>query len=243
MAPLSYRYWQCLAIGLLPLLGLGMSPKSFAAVEAHARLTTTTIAHTEVDVGAHLSKARSIMKELRTVIDRAAGTIELTDQLKAKRHDNDRLRRSISLHRAAKVDVERLVDPNEMTMAKLTGTIVDNWLETMRLRDRSDGMERRLLDKTRAWRSLEEKAAALRQELSARQAELARLKARSAELARILKQVRAQMTRTTDDLQRSKRHERTVLQTTDELRRDITRRLRAVILRSLTTEDPFTASH
>ncbi|NJO36296.1 MAG: hypothetical protein HC871_00205 [Rhizobiales bacterium] len=137
-----------------------------------------------------LIEARQVLLELQAFVAEAAQVVELGQQLKSRRLDNQRLRRLLQTTEGARSTYEAGVTPAQALVSRLTRTVVRNWLESVRLQHRSAEAERDLDASERGWHQLEERLSALRQTLSKRRAELLALQAESDALSAELQRTR-----------------------------------------------------
>jgi predicted nucleic acid-binding Zn-ribbon protein len=170
--------------------------------------------------------------ELQDFVDQAAQMLQLGDQLRSRRQENDRLRHSLITNRIAKVSIEKHVDPMESTVSELTRTTVMNWLEMIRLREKTDNAQRDLIESENSWLMLRKRTTTLRLKLVERRAELISLKTESAALAAELGFTRQQIAQRKSDMHRFEHQQQEIVAATTTLRQTITSGLRAVLLES-----------
>jgi chromosome segregation ATPase len=180
--------------------------------------------------GRRLIEARQVLLELQAFVAEAARTVELGRQLKSRRLENERLRRLLRATEAARRTYEVGVTPAQALVARLTRTIVENWLETVRLQHRTAEADRDLDASEQDWRKLEERLSALRHTFAKRRAELLALQAESAALSVELQRTRQLADDAHADAQRVERQQDHIAEETRRLRRDINSKLRAVLL-------------
>ncbi len=222
-------FFACLAL----FSALLIAPASFAAISRSADGTLMSKALAPLDgdgLRGRLAEARFALMELKAIVDQARQTIDLGRRLDARRSDNDRLRRTIRLQRTAMTGLWRDADPKQAELAALRGSIVDNWLESVRLRERSDGVERQLIESQLIWRSITERATALKRRLAEQRAALASLRAESAAIARKLADTRHDLARSRANAERLRREKQTLVRTAGQMRRGVTAALRSVLL-------------
>lgn len=179
---------------------------------------------------AKVTEARYVLNELQAFVDEARRAVELGEQLRSRHRENSLLKRLLETETASKIDVENHVGPRNASVSALTRIVVRNWLETIRLQQRSDDMKRRLSTSEASWLAIEERVAELRRRLAERRHELAALRVESAALALELGRTRRQLTRTQADTARFDHERQQITEVTQELRRATTARLRTILL-------------
>lgn len=190
----------------------------------------TSVPGFERRLQSRVTEARHALTELQAFVEEATRTVELGDQLKTRRLQNDRLRKSLMSSQAAKKLLENHVTPARVIVSALTKTVVRNWLETVRLENRSDKVDREMIASENAWLKMEGRVAALRRTLAKRRSELHALRAESAVLAVELGRVRQQITRTNADTRRIEYQRDRIAATTFRLRRNVMSTLRSILL-------------
>ena len=170
--------------------------------------------------------------ELRAFVEEASRTVELGDRLKVRRLENDRLRALLLNNLAAKDALENHMIPTETTVSSLTKAVVQNWLETVRLKSQSDQADRELMASKEAWLALEHRVGALKRTLAERRSKLRTLRAEGATLSIELGRLRQEINKTKSDTLRFELQEQEITAITATLRRNVTSTLRAILLES-----------
>ena len=190
----------------------------------------------ERKLSGQLSEARRVLLQLQDFVEDAERTAELGKQLKSRRLENSRLRLLLQANEAARRVHQINVDPSHTVVSRLTKTVVGNWLETVRLRQRSDDVNRDLIASERAWIALKDRLASIRRALSKRRTELRALKAESSALRARIDQTRQLILETRQNARRIERQQDQIDTETERLRRYVMSRLRAVLLDGVTTD-------
>lgn len=182
----------------------------------------------------HVAEARRVLLELQAFVEKAMRVVELGDRLRQQRRENERLRRSLSGSEAAKNAFEDHAAPMDDARSALTRTIIGNWLETVRLKYRSDDVDRDLLASEKSRLALESRVATLKRTLIERRTQLLGLRARRTALDMELGHARRGITEAHDDIDRTERQRAETTAAITTLRRQVTSTLRAVLLEKAT---------
>ena len=178
----------------------------------------------------HVAEARRVLLELQAFVEKATRVVELGDRLKRQRRENERLRKSLASSEVAKTAFETRTTPMDVALSALTGTIVRNWLETVRLKYRSDDVDRDLLVSKQSRLELESRVATLERTLIERRTKLLALRAERAALGKQIGQTQRQIVGARDDARRIERQRAEIAAAMSALRRQVTSTLRAVLL-------------
>lgn len=190
----------------------------------------------EKAVQGHVAEARRVLLELQAFVEKAARMVELGDRLRRQRRENDRLRRSLSSSEAAKSAFEDHAIPMDVARSALTASIVRSWLKSIRLKDRSNDVDRDLLASEKFRLALESRAATLKRTLIERRTEMMVLQARRTALDMELGHARQSIAEAHDDMHRAERQRADITAAITALRRQVTSTLRAVLLEKGTDE-------
>ena len=179
-----------------------------------------------------VAEARHVLLELRAFVEEASDTIELGTRLKDRQMENDRLKMLILNNLAAKDELEAHMVPSKITASSLTKTVIQNWLETVRLKSQSDQADRDLTASEDAWNALEKRVTALKRTLAERRSTLRALRAEGATLSIELGRLHQEIKKTTSDTLRIERQSQSITASTATLRRNVMSKLRSILLES-----------
>jgi len=179
-----------------------------------------------------VAEARRALLELKAFIEDAARTVELSGQLKISELENKRLRRLLERRDAIISSSKSGKDGTDGVIFDLTRTVIDNWLQTVRLQYRLDEADQELIASTKAWHAIENRLAKLKQTMRKRRAKLLALRKMSDALREDVSRTHRQVVDKRSDTVRFVQQDLDIVITTQSLRDDVASALRAMLLKS-----------
>lgn len=184
----------------------------------------------QTDLRRKLDEVRDILQELLSFADTAQRAIQMGRKIKALRLENKRLKRDLAEDTINEYGLEANLAKAETEGNRLTGTVVANWLTSIRVDHQSAVDESRLTAAKAAFAQSDLQLASLRREVAKHRSNARDLRAKSAALAVEIGRMRRQIanvkreTRLTED-------ERLAIETTImQLRHEVSAGLRTMLV-------------
>jgi hypothetical protein len=190
----------------------------------------TQLAVPERETRGRIAEARRLLKELQLFIEDTARTVELDNRLKIRTQENDQLKQALSTSRVANTVLESKAIPMEQARSDLTGRVVRNWLEAVRLKYRVNEADRELTMSEESWSGIAGRVGELRRDLIARRAEVQYLRSMTSALKDEIDNTRLKVEQAHKTAYQLEHQRDLIIDASAALRRDVMSRLRRALL-------------